>query len=26
MMNIDQKTLAHARQALREAVRGWIYD
>ncbi len=25
-MNIDRKTLMSARQALREAVRGWIYD
>ena len=25
-MNIDPKTLASARQAMREAVRGWIYD
>ena len=25
-MIIDRKTLAHARLALREAVRGWIYD
>jgi endonuclease G len=25
-MNLDTKTLTSARQALREAVRGWIYD
>lgn len=26
MMHIDRKTLARARLAMREAVRGWIYD